>query len=70
MIMKVADKGKIKKGYRVHGVVVVSTKDGLVLNFNATSIPQGKQAELLKEYRNLVINQLELLNINLEQLEK
>lgn len=63
-------KGDKVKNYRVHGVVVVSTKNGFELNFNATSIPQGKQVELLKNYRNMFITNLEVLNTELEMLEK
>jgi len=61
--------GKDKK-YRVNGVTVINTPGGFQVNFNATSTPQGKQVELLKNYRNALEVQIETLNAELEMLEK
>jgi len=70
MIMKVAGKEKKGKGYRVNGVTVIDTPDGFQINFNATSIPKGKQVELLKNYRNALVVQIEILNAELAMLEE
>jgi len=61
--------GKDKK-YRVNGVTVINMSNGFQVNFNATSTPQGKQVELLKNYRNALVIQIETLNAELEMLEK
>lgn len=62
MILKIPSKRKTDEKYRVNMVNIMYGKNGIEVNFSATRDPKGEQVELIRTYRNMVTNELEILN--------